>query len=95
MSLVIQGSAPTTSVVVMLNEALKISCQLTCEGSGSVSATAVIEGSHDGQGWINISTLNASGSNYATDGGTFETYYPQVRARITAVTGTAKVYWSI
>jgi hypothetical protein len=53
----------------------------------------MIEGSHDGQGWINIATLSASGTNYGTDGGTFETFFPQVRARLTAVTGTATVYW--
>ncbi len=90
----IASSVPASSTVIQLNQALKMSFQLTCEGAGSVSASAVVEGSHDGQGWINIATLSASGTNYATDGGTFESLYPQMRARITAVTGNAKFFWS-
>lgn len=93
MPTIITGSSPSTSAPITLNQSLKMSFQLAVQGSGSVSASAIVEGSHDGQGWISIATLNASGSNYATDGGTFETYFPQVRARLTAVNGSATVYW--
>lgn len=92
----ITSTAPGTSSALQVNQSIKMTFQLAVAGSGSVSATAVIEGSHDGLGWINISTLNASGTSYGTDGGTLETYWPQVRARITAVTGgTATVYYGV
>jgi hypothetical protein len=93
MPTIISGSSPATSAPLTLNQSLKMSFQLAVQGAGAVSSTAVIEGSHDGQGWINIATLSAGGTNYAADGGTFETFFPQVRARLTAVTGTATVYW--
>lgn len=93
MSTIITGTAPGTSPPITLNQSLKMSFQLSVQGAGAVSAAAAIEGSHDGLGWINIATLSASGNAYATDGGTFETFFPQVRARLTAVTGTATVYW--
>lgn len=89
----LSASAPTNSAPLQVNQSLKMSFQLAVQGAGSVSASAVVEGSHDGQGWITIATMSASGSGYATDGGTFETYFPQVRARLTAVTGTATLYW--
>lgn len=93
MPTIITGSAPVTSAPLTLNQSLKMSFQLTVQGAGSVSASVVIEGSHDGQGWINIASLSASGTAYATDGGTFETFWPQLRARITAVTGNATVFY--
>lgn len=89
----ISSNAPATSQQLAVNQSLKMSLQLAVTGSGSVSASAVLEGSHDGQGWINIATLSASGTNYGTDGGTFETFFPLVRGRLTAVTGTATLYW--
>lgn len=95
MPTLITASAPAASQALQVNQSLKMTFQLAVTGSGTVSASAVVEGSHDGQGWINISTINASGtSGYGSDGGTFETYYPQIRARITAVSGgSATVYY--
>jgi len=93
MPAIITGSAPATSQALTLNQSLKMSFQLTVSGSGSVSASAVIEGSHDGQGWINVATLSAAGTAYATDGGTFETFWPQLRARLVTVTGSATVFY--
>lgn len=89
----LMSSVPATSTALQLNQAIKMTFQLSVQGSGSVSASAVVEGSHDGLGWLNIATLEASGTNYGTDGGTFETFFPQVRCRLTAVTGTATVFW--
>lgn len=91
----IASTTPGTSQLLQVNQSLKMTFQLSVTGSGNVSATAAIEGSHDGQGWLNIATMNASGaSGYGTDGGTFETFYPLIRARLTAVTGgTATVYY--
>lgn len=92
MSVLVSSSDVKTSVSLVVNQAIKMSFQLAVAGQGAVSASAVVEGSHDNQGWINISTFNASGTDYAADGGTLETYWPYLRARITAVTGTATVY---
>lgn len=91
----ITAAAPGTSQALQVNQSIKMTFQLAVTGAGTVSATAAIEGSHDGQGWINIATISASGTTgYGTDGGTFETYYPQIRARLTAVSGgTATVYY--
>jgi hypothetical protein len=86
---------PTTSSPIQVNQSIKMTFQLAVKGSGSVAANAVIEGSHDGLGWINIATLNASGTDYASDGGTLETYWPQVRARLVTVTGTATIYYGV
>lgn len=96
MAVWIASNAPATSSTLTVNATITAGFQLAVEGSGSVSATAVIEGSHDGKGWINVATLNASGSNYAADGGPLETNWPYMRSRITAVTGgTATIYQNI
>lgn len=96
MAVWITSGAPATSPVLTINATITAGFQLAVEGSGSVSATAVIEGSHDNKGWINVATLSASGTNYATDGGPLETNWPYMRARITAVSGgTATVHQNI
>lgn len=95
MPAILTSSTPATSQALRLNQSLKMSFQLSVQGSGSVAAQCVIEGSHDGQGWLNVATLDASGTSYATDGGTFETYYPQVRARLASVNGSATVYYGV
>lgn len=89
------SATPITSVPLQVNQSIKMTFQLAVQGSGSVTAQAVIEGSHDGQGWINIATLSASGTGYGSDGGTLETYWPQVRARLVSVTGSATVYYGV
>lgn len=95
MPALLTSTSPTTSQALRLNQSLKMSFQLAVQGSGSVAAQCVIEGSHDGQGWLTVATLDTSGTNYSTDGGTFETYYPQVRARLASVNGTATVYYGV
>lgn len=89
------STTPANSGAIQVNQSIKMTFQLAVQGTGSVSASAVIEGSHDGQGWINIATLNASGTGYGADGGTLETYWPQVRARLTAVSGAATIYYGV
>lgn len=87
------SSSPVASAALLLNQSLKMTAQLAVEGTGAVAASAVIEGSHDGRGWVNVATLDASGTTYASDGGTFETYWPQLRGRLVSVTGTATLYY--
>ena len=90
------SAEPTTSYILNMNGASKPSFQLTASGSGQVSAEAIVEGSHDGVGWMPIVTLSASGAVYATDGGPVETHWPLMRARLTSVSGgTATLHFSL
>jgi len=90
------SSTPTTSYILNMNGSSKPSFQLAIKGSGAVSAEAVVEGSHDGQGWIQVVSMKASGSAYATDGGPVETNWPLLRARLTAVSGgTSTLHYSL
>lgn len=90
------SNTPTTSYVLSLNGASKPSFQLAVAGSGAVSAQAVVEGGHDGAGWIPIVTINASGTDYGTDGGPVETNWPLMRARLVSVSGgTATLHFSL
>lgn len=95
MSQFFSSSELITSDVIRL-EGYRTPCyQLAVSGSGAVSAEAVVEGSHDGIGWIPIVTLTATGTDYATDGGPVETSWPRMRARLTAISGgTATLYYT-
>lgn len=71
----------------------KFSAQAFVVGTGAVSATVIIEGSNNstpaGAGdWVPIATLNLSGTTRATDGGVAETLWGQIRARVSAISGT-------
>ncbi len=92
MPALLKSPSAATSQTLFVNQTITASSQLAVEGTGAVSAQAVLEGSHDQKGWINIATMNASGNDYATDGGPFQTLWPYIRARIVSVTGTATVY---
>lgn len=90
------SATPVTSYILNMNGASKPSFQLAVQGAAAVSAQAIIEGGHDGQGWITIATLTASGTAYATDGGPLETNWPLMRARLTAVSGgTATLHFAL
>lgn len=90
------SNSPVTSYILNLNGASKPSFQLSVSGAGAVSAEAVVEGGHDGQGWITVATLKAAGTVYATDGGPLETNWPLMRARLTAVSGgTATLHFAL
>ncbi|HEK0719539.1 TPA: hypothetical protein SMP42_002620 [Pseudomonas aeruginosa] len=89
------SSVPVTSATMMMNGFSRPCYQLSVSGSGTVSAQAVVEGSQDSIGWITIVSLNASGTDYATDGGPVETNWPLMRARLTSVSGTATLHVSL
>lgn len=59
-------------------------------GTGSVTATIVIEGSNTGQAgeFITLGTITLTGTTKATDGFASNAKWTYVRARVTAVTGT-------
>ncbi|WDY60399.1 hypothetical protein [Pseudomonas sp. PSKL.D1] len=90
------SNTPTTSFVLSLNGFSRPSFQLSVEGAGAVAAQAIVEGGHDGRGWIPIATITASGNVYATDGGPVETNWPLMRARLLSVSGgTATLNFSL
>ena len=73
---------------VLGGQIASFSAQASVTGTGAVSATVVIEGSNTGTDWVPIATLNMSGTTRATDGGVAQTLWAQIRARVTAISGT-------
>ena len=64
--------------------------QAAIAGTGTVSATVTLQGSCDGESWVTIgSALSLSGSG--SDAKAIESVYPwpQVRAVVASITGTA------
>ena len=66
----------------------KRSYQATVVGEGAVSATVVIEGGNDGIGYITLGTITLSGTTLATDGFLGDSSWTQLRAKLTAISGT-------
>ena len=64
--------------------------QATVVGTGSVSATVIIEGSNDGSSlsYLTIGTITLSGTTSASDGFVSTASWSFVRARLTAISGT-------
>ena len=62
--------------------------QATVVGTGAVSATVVIEASIDGESWLTLSTITLSGTTSASDGFVAAGGWPNVRARLSAISGT-------
>ncbi|MBP8788747.1 MAG: hypothetical protein KBE22_03255 [Candidatus Accumulibacter sp.] len=62
--------------------------QATVVGTGAVGATVVFEVSIDGVGWLTLSTVTLSGTTTATDGFVAVGGWPNIRARVSAVSGT-------
>lgn len=73
---------------VLGGQIASFSAQASVAGTGAVSATVVIEGSNNSSDWVPIATLNMSGTTRATDGGVAQTLWAQIRARVTAISGT-------
>lgn len=62
--------------------------QATVDGTGAVSATVLIEASVDGANWLTLATISLSGTTSATDGFVAAGGWPNVRARVSAISGT-------
>lgn len=62
--------------------------QATVVGTGSVSATVLIEVSIDGVSWMTLSTITLSGTTSASDGFVAAGGWPNVRSRVSAISGT-------
>ena len=63
--------------------------QATVAGTGAVSATVVFEVSIDGANWLTLATVTLSGTTSATDGFIAVGGWPNVRARVSAISGTS------
>lgn len=63
--------------------------QATVNGTGAVSATVLVEVSIDGVGWLTLATITLSGTTSATDGFVAAAGWPNVRARVSAISGTS------
>lgn len=79
----------SAGAVVLGGQIASFSAQASVAGTGAVSATVVIEGSNNAADWVPIATLNMSGTTRATDGGVAQTLWAQIRARVTAISGTS------
>lgn len=65
--------------------------QAVVSGSGSVSATVLIQVSNDvtNLGWVTLGTITLSGTTTATDGFVSEASWAYYRANVTAISGTS------
>ena len=85
-------SAPTTSGAVNLDDlnSSVVTYQATVVGTGSVTATVVIEVSIDGVGWLSdaYSTMSLTGTTTGSAYLNSTGIWTFVRVRVTAISGT-------
>lgn len=84
-----QASAVTTPPVPAPTGPIAVSFSVS--GAGTVSAQAVLEGTIDGVSFYPVATLSASGTASGQDGGALQSPWPQLRVRLTQVTGQASL----
>lgn len=65
-----------------------VSFQATVTGTGSVGATVVVEASNDGVAWVTLTEFTLAGTATASDSDYCMAPYDQVRARVSAISGT-------
>lgn len=88
------GATTTTTGPWLYKDALYSSFQATCYGTGTVSATVVIDFSNDGitpNASTSLTITLSSGASPLGDGTTISAPWKYCRARVTAVTGTNAV----
>jgi hypothetical protein len=62
--------------------------QAIVAGTGSVSATVVVEVSSNNVDWMTLGTITLSGTTRAADGFASRAPWPMVRGNVTALSGT-------
>lgn len=89
--LLIKSSTPVMSKVYTATRMTSLTCQITVDGT---MAKADIDGSLDGQTWVNIAKLDArvNADGLYTDGGIALTSWNFYRANLTETDGEASVY---
>lgn len=83
-------NAATTTATGMAYQPPAGGCyQATVVGTGAVSATVLIEVSIDGVSWMTLATITLSGTTSHSDGFVAAGGWPNVRARVSAISGTS------
>lgn len=85
-----QASSPVTAQVSNQN----YTYQASVAGSGSVSATVLIQGSNEPPGngnWVTLGTITLSGTNSASDGFQSQANWVYIRANLTAISASSTV----
>lgn len=60
----------------------------TVAGDGAVAADVTIQGSHDGSTWVDVVTIELSGTDAATDGASQDWGWAYLRAEVDSISGT-------
>jgi hypothetical protein len=91
-NLLSEGSPPTGAITGewIYKNSPASSFQATVNGSGSIGATVVIQGSNDGVNAVStvLGTITLSGTTVASDGFTTNAPWKWVRAVVSAPSGT-------
>ncbi len=66
----------------------KATFQGVVTGTGSVTATVLVEVSNDKTNWLTLGTITLSGTTTASDGFAADAPWAWVRGNVTALTGT-------
>jgi len=84
------GATTTSTSLVCYKDSPYTTFQATVLGTGTVTATIVIDVSNDGVYWVStpMGTITLSSTDSASDGFTSSAPWKYVRARITAISGT-------
>src|SRR5574341_2342191 len=62
--------------------------QAVVAGTGAVSATVKVQGSNDGDNWVDIATITLAGTTSAKDGFAADAPWAYYRGDVTAISGT-------
>lgn len=89
MTVLINAATAVTTSQSVAGVSKDMAFSLAVVGTGTVSASAMIEGSVNGVDWFPLATLTASGTTRAADGGNVRATWTSLRARLTAISGTS------
>lgn len=83
-------TAPGVGLAVKVNLPNR-TFQAVVSGTGTVSATVVVEVSNDGVNFMPLGTITLTGTSPQTDGFPHNAKYNYVRGNLTAISGTGAV----
>lgn len=87
---ILPATATTATGSWMFKDAPNASYQATITGTGTVTATIILEVSNDGVNAVStaLGTITLTGTTTASDGLTTSAPWKYIRARVTAISGT-------
>lgn len=89
-TLLVAATATATGVAHKFAAARpKRTFQAVVSGTGAVTATVLIEVSNDDTNFLTLGTITLSGTTSATDGFASDAPWINVRAKLTAISGTS------